>query len=237
MAEPLTQTGEQLGQESSSVLEQLLESRFSCRAFRSEPVDLAVIQSILTMAQRTASWCNSQAWQVAITSGQGTERFREVLYDAASRLPPRSDIPEPSEYVGVYQERRRAAGYGLYDSLGITREDKGRRGQQMLENYRLFGAPHVAVITAPKALGPYGLVDTGGYVSTFLLAAESVGVAAIPQAAIAMYSNVAREHFGFDDDRSVVCGISFGYADMEHPANGFRTDRAGLDTAVQWVDA
>ena len=237
MVDPLNQCAEQASCDSASTLGRLVESRFSCRAFQTRPVEPTVIQSILTMAQRTASWCNSQAWQVAVTRGNGTERFREVLYDAASRLPAKSDIPEPAEYVGVYQERRRATGFALYGSLGIARKDKERRRQQMLENYRLFGAPHIAVITAPKALGPYGLVDCGGFVSTFLLAAESLGVATIPQAAIAMYSDVVREHFGFDDDRSVVCGISFGYAVMEHPANGFRTNRADLDAAVQWIDA
>ncbi len=56
----------------------------------------------------------------------------------------------------------------------------------MLENYRFFGAPHVAIITSDKALGVYGAVDCGGYVSTLLLAAESLGIAAVPQAAVAM---------------------------------------------------
>jgi hypothetical protein len=31
----------------------------------------------------------------------------------------------------------------------------------------------------------------------------------------------------------VVCAISFGYADVEHPVNRFRTERASLDDAVE----
>jgi hypothetical protein len=32
----------------------------------------------------------------------------------------------------------------------------------------------------------------------------------------------------------MLCAISFGYADIEHPANSFRTDRAGVDEIVEW---
>ncbi|MGC9670724.1 nitroreductase [Planosporangium sp. 12N6] len=217
-------------------LERILAGRYSCRAFRPEPVPRQRIERMFTLAQRTASWCNSQAWQVILTSGEATERFRAALYAAASAGPGRSDVPEPAEYRGVYQTRRREAGYGLYHSLGIDRADYAARGRQMLENFRFFGAPHVAVITSDRSLGPYGYVDCGGYVSTLLLAAESLGVAAVPQAAIAMQSDAVRAHFGIPADRVIVCGVSFGYADADHPANSFRTGREELANVVTWHD-
>jgi hypothetical protein len=34
----------------------------------------------------------------------------------------------------------------------------------------------------------------------------------------------------------VVCGISFGYEDPAHPANGFRTSRATVGEAARWVE-
>lgn len=57
------------------VVRRLLDERYSCRAFRSESVPRDVIEKILTSAQRTASWCNSQSWHVTITEGEGTERL------------------------------------------------------------------------------------------------------------------------------------------------------------------
>jgi hypothetical protein len=33
----------------------------------------------------------------------------------------------------------------------------------------------------------------------------------------------------------VLCGLSFGWRDENHPANGFRTSRASLDEVVRWV--
>jgi nitroreductase len=217
-------------------LERILKGRYSCRAFRSEQVPRQLIERMFILAQRSPSWCNSQAWQVILTSGEATERFRAELYAAASTRPSRSDIPEPEAYHGVYQTRRREAGYGLYNSLRIERKDYTARSRQMLENFRFFGAPHVAVITSNRSLGPYGYIDCGGYVSTLLAAAESLGISAVPQAAIAMQSDTVRAHFQIPDDRVIVCGVSFGYGDEEHPANSFRTSREELVNVIEWCD-
>ena len=61
------------------VLEQLLNERFSCRAFKPDPVPRATIERILAAAQKTASWCNSQPWRLAIASGTATKKFRDVM--------------------------------------------------------------------------------------------------------------------------------------------------------------
>jgi nitroreductase len=225
------------GADRAAVLEEILRERHSCRAFLPDELAPDTVRRLLTMAQRSASWCNSQAWQVIVTSGEGTERFRNALHHAARTRPMKTDVPEPREYVGVYQDRRRAAGFALYAAVGIRRDDHPRRAEQMLENFRLFGAPHLAVITSDSRLGPYGLVDCGAYVSTFLAAAQSLGVATIAQAAIAMQSDAVREHFSVPNERDIVCGISFGRADTAHPVNGFRTERAAIDDVVEWVTA
>lgn len=218
------------------VLAELLERRFSCRAFRPDPVPEPVIDRMFALAQRTASWCNSQAWQVHLVSGEAVARFSKSLTEYVVSQPQDPDIPGPASYDGVYLERRRGAGYGLYEALGIARDDQDGRLTQMLENFRFFGAPHVAVISTPKALGTYGAVDCGGYVSTLLTAAQSLGVDTIAQAAIAMYAGHVREFLEVPEDRDIVCGVSFGYGDPDHPANAFRTDRADLTTVVERLD-
>jgi nitroreductase len=78
--------------------------------------------------------------------------------------------------------------------------------------------------------------DCGGYVATLLLAAQALGIAAVPQAAVAMAAGAVRRELGISDERDIVCAISFGYADESHPANTCRTDRASLDDAVRWVE-
>lgn len=218
-------------------LETLLQERWSCRAFLAQEIPRRTIEHLLAMAQRTPSWCNTQPWQVVVTSGDATHKLAAALYEhVAAGAPDAPDIPFPPGYTGVYLDRRRVCGYQLYGALGIERGDRARATAQARENFRFFGAPHFALITTDRALGPYGMLDCGGYISMFLLAADALGLGAIPQAAIAAHSPWLRDYLDLPDDRSVVCGISFGYADRAHPANGFRTERAALDDAVQWRD-
>ena len=218
------------------MLETLLGRRHSCRGFRPDPVPRALVERMLTIAQRTASWCNSQPWQVVVTFGAETDRFRDALQgEIAARIEDGPDLPWPAAYEGVYLARRRECGFQLYESVGVERGDRAAGNRQAAENFRLFGAPHVMIVTTDAKLGTYGAVDCGAYVGNVLLAAESLGLAAIPQAALASRSGFIRRHFGLGDDRLVVCGISFGYEDVTHPANAFRTSRAGLDEAVTFL--
>lgn len=216
----------------ADTLEEVLSSRYSCRGFLPQTVDPTDLRRLFTMAQRTASWCNSQAWQVELLGGDAVSALSERLLAHVPVSAESPDIPGPERYEGVYQDRRRACGFELYNALDIAREDQTGRLMQMLENFRFFGAPHVAIVTSPKALSTYGVMDCGGYVATLLTAAESLGINAIAQAAIAMYADVVRSELGIPEDRSIVCAVSLGYADPDHAANTFRTARADVDMAV-----
>jgi nitroreductase len=220
----------------TQTFERLLSTRHSCRGFLREPVADDLIVRILSISQRTPSWCNAQPWQVIITKVPATERFRRALCDNVAKNPPAPDIAFPREYRGAYLERRRACGFRLYEAVGVARGDREAYAKQGFENYKLFGAPHVAIVTSDEALGTYGAVDCGAYVNNFVLAAQSVGIASIPQAALASHSKFVREHFGLGDDRLVVCGISFGYEDRASRVNSFRTDRVSLDEVVTRVE-
>ncbi|MGO8914297.1 MAG: nitroreductase [Stellaceae bacterium] len=220
----------------ADTLTDLLAQRYSCRAFLPDAVPRDAIERILLLAQRTASWCNAQPWRIVLTSGAATDRFREALSRHALEHQAAPDFAFPREYRDVYLARRRECGFQLYESVGIARGDRAAASRQRLENFRLFGAPHVAIVTTDEALGVYGAVDCGAYVSNFALAARSLGVASIAQAALAAYPAFIRAHFQLPDERLVVCAISFGYEDAAHPVNRFRTSRAGIADAVRWID-
>jgi nitroreductase len=219
-------------------LDRLLAERHSCRSFLPRAVDRSTIDSILRTAQRAASWCNSQAWQVTITSGEATDRLRRKLVAAQTEGEQGgSDFPFPSAYTGVYLERRRECGFQLYQAVGVERGDKAGYARQTLENFRLFGAPHVAILTSDPGLGVYGAVDVGGYVQVLLLAMQAHGVAAIAQAALANHSALVKRELEIPAERPMVCAVSFGYEDTAHPANSYRTSRAPLEQAVRFVSA
>jgi nitroreductase len=220
----------------AAVLAQLLSQRHSCRGFKPDPVPRETIDAIASMAQRTASWCNAQPWQVHVLSAPATQGLRADLMAYAQAHQPRPDFDFPAAYVGTYQERRRECGLQLYQATGVQRGDKEASARQWLENYRLFGAPHLAIVTSHAPLGTYAAIDCGAYVHNFMLAAWSLGVASIAQAAQAAVAGFWRERLGLAEDRKVICGIAFGYEDPAHPANVFRTSRAELAQAVQWVE-
>ena len=212
----------------------LLEQRHSCRAFRPDPVDRDAVEQIVAAARRVPSWCNAQPWQLIVTAPNETDRFRTAMLEAAENKTPTPDIAWPERYSGVYLERRRACGFQLYDAVGITRNDRDARRRPMLENERLFGAPHVAIVTSESERGPYGAMDCGGFIAAFTLAATALGIASIPQAAIAGYSTVVHDFFDIPPNRQVLCAISFGYADTGAAANQFRTERAEVADILDW---
>ena len=220
-----------------SSVEDALRTRFSCRRFLPEPVPRATVERVLRTAQMTPSWCNTQPWQIVLVSGDQADRLREKLTThARSGAPANPDFAFPPRYEGIYRDRRKVCGVQLYQSLGIGKEDRAGAAEQALENFSFFGAPHLMLITTPENLGVYGAIDCGLYVSSFILAAREHGIDSIAQAALASYPDVLREHFGLPAERKLVCGLSFGYADQNHPVNAYRTERAELADVVDWRD-
>lgn len=216
-------------------LESILTARHSCRAFQDSPVKRNVIERILLAAQRVPSWCNSQPWKLHIASGSAVKTLSDQLFEARRQGMEEPDMEFPETYKGEYKVRRSVCGWQLYDAVGIKKGDREGSMAQMMENYRFFGAPHVAIVTSPAELGPYGALDCGAFITGFTLAAQAMGVATIPQAAIAGRAPVVRDFFDIPQDRNILCAISFGYSDQNHPANQFRTERAGLNEFVSWT--
>lgn len=221
-----------------STLTGLLSDRYSCRRYRADPVPRTTLEDIFTSAQLSGSWCNAQPWQSIVTDGDATDKFRAALFDHACQHMAVSepDYPFPTCYEGVYGERRREAGWALYDSLGIVKGDREASARQMMENYRLFDAPHVLILTTEDDLGLYGAVDCGIYLANLMLLMQSRGIASIAQGALAKFAPFVRDYFSIPTHRRVLCALSFGYADETHPANSFRTRRAAPVSAVEWVD-
>ncbi|HWH49739.1 MAG TPA: nitroreductase [Burkholderiales bacterium] len=217
--------------------EELVRNRYSCRKFLPGAVPRPVIEKILDLAQQTPSWCNVQPWQVLLVSGAAVAGFREsLLAHAASGHPSKPDFAFPLRYEGIYRERRKVCGVQLYQALSIGRENREGAERQRLENFRFFDAPHVALITTEEDLGVYGAVDCGLYVANFMLAAKNFGVDSIAQAALASYPDFIRSRFDLPSNRKLVCGISFGYADADHPIHRYRTERSSLGEAVKFIE-
>jgi nitroreductase len=151
--------------------------------------------------------------------------------DYVSHAEEHPDFPFPERYEGVFQERRRECAWQLYDAVGVTWGDRVASRRQTLENFRFFGAPSVAVITTEAALGLYGALDCGVYAGNFMIAAQSLGLATIALASLASHSQYFHERLNLPEHRKIIVGMAFGYPDLRHPVNSFRTSRVDLDEA------
>lgn len=214
-------------------LSKILESRYSVRGFRKEPVDRELLSRIFNNAQRAPSNCNVQPWRTYVASGEIREKLAEDLKAAVmSGSGPNPKFNWTSKYEGIHRERQFGSANALYTALGIDRKDKMARNIAMLRNWDFFGAPHAAFFTMPLNMGVMGAVDLGIYAQTLSLLLEEAGIQSCMQGALGQFPEPVEKVFNIPEDHGILFGMSFGYADETHPANKARTDRAGLDDAV-----
>ena len=221
-------------QHASKTLDEVMTSRLSCRGYDPRPVPHPVLERLVTMARTSPSWCNVQPWEVVITEGDATRKLREGLKPHLSSVPA-PDLPHPEQYVGAHLERRRACGWALYEACGIKKGDREASAKQAMKNFEFFDAPHVAILSTAAILGVYGVLDCGVYLGHFLLAAQSLGLGTIAQAAPTAFSPFLHEHFAIPKDRQILCAIALGYPNMNEPANKFRTVRADIRENIRFV--
>lgn len=204
----------------------LATERHSCRAFLQTPLARDRIELLLALAQRAPSDCNTQAWKTFVLSGAPLEDLRRRLYAHVTESGASShDLVPIGQYEGALLERRRKCGWSLYGAIGIQKGDRIASRQQAMENFRFFGAPHIVVVTCDRSLGERGIFDAGIYMGYLTLAAASLGIAAVPQAAVTHYADLVREAAAIPPNLRIACVLSFGLEDAAHPANSFRTTR------------
>ncbi len=216
-------------------LERVWTERRSIRAFRPEPIPRETLDRIFAAAQRAPSWCNVQPWRVVVTEPPATGALAKALLDGARGGLPHPEIAFPLEYPSPYKEERIKCGAALYTAMGIARDDKAGRYDAWLRNYALFDAPHVAVVSCDRRLGPYPFVDVGVWLGYVLSAAAILGVDTCPMASIAAYPEVLRARLPIGETETILFGLVLGHADEAAPANATRTTRQPPATNVTFI--
>lgn len=209
--------------------------RRSKRAFKPEPIERATLEQLFSAAQHAPSWCNVQPWRVAITVPPVTGELAQTLQAAARSGLPHPEIGFPLEYPSPYREHRIACGAALYTAMGVAREDKAGRYDAWLRNYALFDAPHLAVISCDRRLGPYAYVDVGVWLGFVLTAAATLGIDTCSMASIAAYPEPLRARLPIAETDVILFGLVLGHADDAAPANTCRTTREPAAKNVAFV--
>lgn len=211
-----------------------ITSRKSVRRFLDTPIDRATITHILRVANRAPSGSNIQPWKVHVVTGAVKDQLCQRLLNAVDNG--QSDAPEyhyyPQNWFEPYLERRRRCGFGLYETLGIGREDKAKRAAQARRNFHFFDAPVALLITMDRRLETGSFMDCGMFIQSVMLAARGQGLHTCPQAAFAWHHALIRDELQLDDTELLLCGISLGYEDTQAPENAFITEREDIEGFV-----
>lgn len=224
-----------------SAVDEVMNGRYSCRAFLPAPVPKDVVKDILSIASRAPSGTNIQPWKVWVLTGETKNRVSSRLLatfndpeEVSTHLEPYQYYPK--QWVQPYIDRRRKVGLGLYSLLGIQKGDALRMHEQHARNYKFFDAPVGLIFTVDTIMEQGSWLDYGMFLQNIMLSAKARGLDTCPQAALIQFHRVIREELDIPDSESVICGMSLGYADPDAPENALRTERAPLDEWVRFKD-
>jgi len=196
-------------------------------------VDESVLRDIFTTAQQSPSNCNVQPWQVLVVSGKKKDELKnKLIQNVMTQGKPNPDFNWKVGYEGVHRDRQFGSAAALYGAMDIGREDKSKRQMAMLKNWAFFDAPHVAFFTMDKYLDIMGAVDLGIYAQTLTLLLQEQGISSCMQGALGQFPDPVKAMFDLPEERGILFGMSFGYADETAPANATRTDRETLESSV-----
>ena len=216
-----------------------IRSRHSVRKFLPTPVPEHIMRKILQTASHAPSGSNLQPWNVFVLTGRtlaALGKDMRATYLAEEPGHARDYKYYPAVVPEPFLSRKRACGWSLYNTLGITRGEKARMKAQRSTNYDFFGAPLGMVFTIHESLEIGSWMDYGGFLQSIMVAARDFGLHSCAQASIAEFPRVVRRHVPVSDEHKVVCGMAMGYADGEAEINGFRTTRAAVDEFATFLD-
>ena len=206
-------------------------ARHSIRAFTPQPINNKVIKDLLALAARSPSGGNLQPWKIYVLNNQSMKKFIEFQDNWDQPETPGYAI-YPSGLTEPYRTSRYQLGEAMYELLGIPREDKDARLQQVLRNFEFFGAPAALFCFVDKQMGPPQWSDLGMFLQTFMLLAQEAGIDTCAQEAWAMKNDSVSEFVGSDKNDILFCGLALGYKDEDAVINQLSSERRPIE---QWA--
>lgn len=217
---------------------QAVAGRYSCRAFLPTPVPLEIVRDILERAALAPSGGNVQPWRIHALAGEPLEKLKASIR-ARPELLPRGEGAEygiyPPNLKEPYESSRREVGAMLYQSIGVTREDRPGRYRQYARNFEFFGAPVGLLVFIDRSMGPPQWSDVGGFVQTVMLLAREHGLHTCGQEAWTHWHKTVYSLLDIPSELILFCGIALGYADENAPINKWRAPREPLECCATFV--
>lgn len=197
---------------------------YSCRDFRSDPIEKQVLLDVFKAAFRTPSWENTQPWDVYVAGGDSVKRIHEAfLQNESNGVSPHVDIGRPKGWTDAISKRVHA----LYPKLEKYYEN-GLKDFSRL-NKKFFNAPAVIYLCMDQKLGEWSIFDIGAFSQSIMLAATEHGLATMPAVTLNKYPDAIRKELDIPDNLLIVFGIAIGYENKSNTINQFRSDRKSIE--------
>ena len=218
-----------------NILDGVIRSRKSVRAFKSDPVPKCLLMEVVDAARAAPSNFNSQPWRVYLLTGKAKDALGEAITRAyhGDTMPPFSPFPRPTPADCAM--RVDEFGRRYYSVLGIDRSDMTARARQTGRNYVFFDAPVGLIFTTHAALTRHSWLDCGLFLQNLMLAAHVRGLATCPQVSFVRFQSVIADQLGLGPDEVVTCGMSCGYEDKKAAVNHLHMPRESLDGISCWL--
>jgi len=211
-----------------------LNSRFTCRAFKEDPVSRETVLKIMEEATRSPSWANTQPWEIFVAGGEVLEKIRRAFMENFAKDVTRDpDVPWVEEWPEKHEERIKELGIKRYKHLGISRDDEVARNASWRLNFKFFGAPLVVYLCMDESLPEWSIFDLGSLSQSIMLAAQGHDVDTAPAVNLVAYPKIIRKEMEIPDELTVVFGIAMGYSDSKSPQNTFKSTRRPLDEVLR----
>jgi len=195
------------------------------------------VEEILQTALWTASWANTQPWQLYAAAGNTLERLRAGFLDRHERhVPGQLDRAAPLEWPSPYKERINELIAARAAVIGVARDDPKLQQLFVDGNRRFFGAPVVVYLCMERRLDAWSLFDLGAISQSIMLAALEHGLGSIPAVQLVLYPDLVRGEMRIPEEQMLVIGIALGYPDLDEPSDRFRSSRRPYSEAVTLID-
>ena len=219
----------------SKTLTEIIKSRKSVRAYLDKPVSNNLIKELLIKASQSPSGGNLQPWKIYIINEQSMKDFIKFQNNWKGKEEPPYPI-YPEKLKEPYRTSRFELGEQMYSILGIEKNDKDARINQVMKNFRFFDAPSAFFCFVDRQMGSPQWSDLGMFLQTFMLLAEEKELSTCAQESWSLKNKMVSAFVNADEDLILFCGISIGYQDFEADINQFKTKRRDFDDWAKFVD-
>ncbi len=209
-------------------------NRKSTRQFISKPVENELIKKLLKLSSRAASGGNLQPWRIYVINGPSMDSFLSFQNEWTEPETPAYEI-YPKNLKEPYRTSRYELGEQMYSLLGIERNDKAGRINQVMENFKFFGAPAAFFCFIDKQMGPPQWSDLGMFLQTFMLLAIEAGLSTCAQESWSIKSDSVASFVKADESEMLFCGMAVGYEDSNARVNQLKSERRPIDSWVNFI--